>query len=104
MLALQMINKDEQESLANKSVPESGIVYKQMMLGQIRLVANRKQIPTFVIGSSNDRIISKGHNKFAVRKTNATFKEYLNHGHWIIEENGVDLLAADIVNWLNSLS
>lgn len=103
-LALQMMSPNEKERVANSLVPESGTVYRQMMLGQIRLSTNFQNIPTLVIGSKQDRIISKGLNKTTVKKLNADFKEHNNHGHWIIEEEGIEQVTDDILTWLNSIS
>jgi len=99
-LALQMLPKEEQERIAQSLVPESGIVYRQMMLGQIQLKQNSNPIPTLVIGSSNDRIISRRLNKITVQRTKADYKEYPMHGHWIIEEPGVEHMIDDIATWL----
>jgi hypothetical protein len=57
------MKQDDKDRIANSLVPESGIVYRQMMLGQIRLSSNYQKIPTLVIGARQDRIISKGLNK-----------------------------------------
>lgn len=57
-----------------------------------------------MIGSKQDRIISKGLNETTVKKLEADFKEYDNHGHWIIEEEGIEKITDDIINWLNITS
>jgi len=103
-LALQKMNPNEMDMVANSLVPESGTVYRQMMLGQIRLSPNFQNIPTLVIGSRQDRIISKGLNKTTIKKLNADYREYSNHGHWIIEEEGIEEVTKDILNWLDSIS
>jgi pimeloyl-ACP methyl ester carboxylesterase len=103
-LALQMLNQPDKERIANSLVPESGKVYRQMMLGQISLSKDYKKIPTLVIGSSQDRIISKGLNKKTVKKLDANYKEYNKHGHWIIEEEGIEQVTKDILNWLDNIS
>lgn len=102
-LALQMMNKDVKDRIANSLVHESGTVYRQMMLGQIRLSPEYKRIPTLVIGSKKDRIISGRLNKITVKKLNADYKEYSDHGHWIIEEEGIEEVTNDIIDWLNKL-
>jgi pimeloyl-ACP methyl ester carboxylesterase len=102
-LALQMLNQPDKDRIANSLVPESGKVYRQMMLGQIRLSKDYQPIPTFVVGSGRDRIISKRLNKKTVKKLNADYKEYDNHGHWIIEEKGIEQVVNDILDWLNNI-
>jgi pimeloyl-ACP methyl ester carboxylesterase len=103
-LALQMLNQPDKDRIANSLVPESGKVYRQMMLGQIRLSKDYQRIPTLVVGSSHDRIISKRLNTKTVKKLNAKYKEYDSHGHWIIEEEGIKQVINDILNWLDSIS
>lgn len=103
-LALQKMTQNERDRVGNSLVPESGTVYRQMMLGQIRLSPDFQNIPTLVIGSGQDRIISKGLNKTTFKKLNADYKEYDNHGHWIIEEEGIEQVANDILNWLDRIS
>lgn len=103
-LALQKMNPAEKDRVANSLIPESGTVYRELMFGQIRLSPDFRNIPTLVIGSAEDRIISKGHNKITVKKLNADYKEYNNHAHWIIEEDGIEHVTNDILNWLDNIS
>lgn len=103
-LALQKMNPEQKDRVADSLIPESGTVYRQMMLGQIRLSKENQPIPTFVVGSGRDRIISKRLNKITVKKMNASYKEYDNHGHWIIEEKGIEQVVRDILDWLNNIS
>jgi pimeloyl-ACP methyl ester carboxylesterase len=103
-IALQKLNEPDKNRIANNLIPESGKVYRQMMLGQIRLSNDYKKIPTLVVGSGHDRIISKALNTKTVKKLNADYKEYEKHGHWIIEEEGIEQVTKDILNWLDNMS
>jgi pimeloyl-ACP methyl ester carboxylesterase len=102
-LALQKIAPDEQDSIANGLIHESGIVYKEMMLGKISLSKNRKALPTLVVGSDDDRIISKSLIRTTVKKTNGELKQYANHGHWLIGEPGLERVTAGILEWLDDV-
>jgi hypothetical protein len=35
-------------------------------------------------------------------RVGGAFREYANHGHWLIEEPGYPQLASDVATWLNN--
>lgn len=99
-LALQKLEATEKDRVAASLIRESGIVYREMMLGQVRLEGPFPAVPTLVIGAMEDRIIARGMHRTTARKTNGRLKEYAGHGHWIIAEPGVERVVEDVVEWL----
>lgn len=64
--------------------------------------------PVFTVAASHDRIVTARSVRITARKLSGnnpanTFREYPQHGHWVIGEPGWEAIAADIHNWLESL-
>ncbi|MFN0213229.1 MAG: alpha/beta hydrolase [Saprospiraceae bacterium] len=102
-IAFNAMPEADAKRLALKVIPESGIVYRQMLLGAIRLDSAKHPCPALCIGAGQDRIISKGLYQYTAKSTNATLLEYPKHGHFIMEEPGAEKVAGDILAWLRSL-
>ena len=65
-------------------------------------------VPTLTIGAGRDRAQSPKAvecvaDKFARSPVPGKFLEYPEHGHWIIDEPGLDAVASDILDWFDEV-
>lgn len=65
------------------------------------------RIPTLTIGAGKDRAQSPKAveaiaEKFSRSPVPGDFLIYPEHGHWIIDEPGLDLIVTDILDWIES--
>lgn len=57
--------------------------------------------PVLMIGGGQDRLITATTvRRIAGRYPQATYKEYTQHGHWLIGEPGWQVIANDVLNWM----
>jgi len=83
---------------------DSGSVYADLMQPP-PVEEGRVRIPTLTIGAARDRATVIGSVRKVARKyqgaaVRGDYLEYPDHGHWIVDEPGTDLVTADIVTWL----
>jgi pimeloyl-ACP methyl ester carboxylesterase len=100
-LALNCVpDETDRERIHGTLNRESGIVYRQMMLGRIRVDASKVRCPVLVVGGDRDRIISLGLLRGTARHYGVDANVYEGHGHWLPEEPGWDAIAARMLRWL----
>src|SRR5262249_57281266 len=59
VLALNKVPPGQRPPIHARLTPESGKVYRSAMLGTVRVRASRVQLPVFVAGGADDRILSQ---------------------------------------------
>ncbi|MFN0035321.1 MAG: alpha/beta hydrolase [Saprospiraceae bacterium] len=102
-VALNAMPEEDAKRVAKKVLHESGIVYRQMLFGAIRLKSEGLPCPVLCIAAGKDRIVSMGLNRYTARRTRATLLEYPESGHFIIEEPGSEKAKNDLLAWLQTL-
>ncbi len=100
VLALNRVPEEDRPAIHAHLTEESGKVYRSMMLGTIRVKAAKVQIPVFVAGGAQDRIISPRLVRTTARHYGVEPRLYDEHGHWILEEPGWEHVADDVLTWL----
>jgi len=105
---MHLLPENERKPLYDKFVYESGRAACEIGFwfldpkGAAKVDENKVNCPVLVIAGSEDRItpasvVKKVANKY---KTVATYKEFENHAHWIILENGWQNVAALASDWI----
>lgn len=87
---------------------DSGRVYGDLQDGW-EVDEGLVKIPTLTIAGGRDRTclpdaVRKVGEKYARSPVAGDFIDYPEHGHWIVDEPGTDIVIADILNWLDSKS
>ncbi len=98
----------EQKAIYNKLVYESGRALYQLGLWFLdstkSSAVDREKVkcPVLVISGKDDRIVPASVVKQVAIKYGdlADYREYENHAHWLIDEQGWEDIADDIDNWL----
>jgi len=99
---------EEQEQLYGKFVYESGRAAYEIGFwlldtqGATKVDESKISCPLLIIAGGEDRItpasvVSKVREKY---KAVCTYKEYPDHGHWVLGEPGWESIAQDIAEWL----
>jgi pimeloyl-ACP methyl ester carboxylesterase len=101
-LVLHCVPEIERAALVASFVPESGLVYRQMVFGQIKVAPERVHCPVLCIGGMEDRIVSRRLVRGTARHLGAKLREYPGRGHWLIAEPGWKDLANDVLDWIES--
>ncbi|HEY9843540.1 MAG: alpha/beta hydrolase [Candidatus Sericytochromatia bacterium] len=101
-VAFNRLPAAEQERLVQDLVHESGIVYRQLMAGQIHIDSERIQCPILCVAGKHDHIVSAGHNRLTSRVCKAELREFDRHGHWLLDEPGWQDTASEINDWVRT--
>jgi pimeloyl-ACP methyl ester carboxylesterase len=102
VLALNRMPQDQRGAIHERLTPESGKVYRDMMLGAVRINAARVTVPVLVMGGSEDRIVSPALVRSTAHHFGVEPRLYEGRGHWIIQEPGWEELVDEVHEWLVS--
>lgn len=99
-IALNCVPKEERAEIHAGLVHESGIAYREMIFGSVRVDPAKVRVPVLVVGGLRDRIVSRKLLEFTARRYGADLRTYPNNGHWLLQEPGWEAIAADVAAWL----
>jgi len=102
VLALNRVPDADRPAIHAHLTHESGKVYRAMMLGTVRVKAADVDVPVFVGGGADDRIVSRRLVRKTARHYAVEPRMYADHGHWIIGEPGWERVADDVLAWLEA--
>ena len=100
VLALNKVPTDRRPAIHAHLTPESGKVYRALMMGSVRVDASKVRVPVFVAGGTDDRIISTKLVRKTARHYGVEAKIYPDHGHWLVDEPGTERIMDDVTDWL----
>jgi len=107
---MHLLSPEEQRAAYDRFVYESGRAAFEIgfwlldMRKANRVDAEKITCPVLVVGGKQDRITPASVvRKIAARYAGATYKEYPDHAHWVLAEQGWQDIAAFIADWLGSL-
>jgi alpha-beta hydrolase superfamily lysophospholipase len=101
-LVLHGVPETERGGLLASFVRESGLAYRQLVFGQIRVAPERVRCPVLCIGGTEDRIVSRRLVRGTARHLRAELREYQGRGHWLVGEPGWKDIANEIIDWIES--
>ena len=108
---MHLLPEKDQKVIYDKLVYESGKVAAEIGFwyldpnGAARVDESKVTCPVLVISGAEDRItpasvVQKVADKY---KAVSTYKEFKNHAHWVISEDGWEEIAAFISDWIDGL-
>ena len=100
---LNRVPEADRRRIYDGLVPESGLVFRQLTIGTMRVDASRVRCPLLCIRGIDDRVISARLMRGTAKRYAADLKEYDRHGHWLFQEPGWEVPAGDILAWLERL-
>jgi pimeloyl-ACP methyl ester carboxylesterase len=106
---LHLLPPNQQRQVYDKMIYESGRAAFELGFwlfdtrGASRVDESKVRAPVLIIGGAQDRItpvsvVRKVAEKYGDR---ATYKEFRNHAHWVVEEPGWEDIADYVARWLN---
>ena len=107
---MRLLPPQDQKSIYEKLVWESGRVVSEVGLwfldptGASRVDETKVTCPVLIVSGSKDRMTPAAVMRKIYEKYHqvATYKEFDNHGHWIIGEQGWEEIADFICDWLTN--
>lgn len=99
-IVLNAVPPEYHAAIHGSLVHESGRVYRQMMIGAVKVDAGKIRCPVLVMAAAQDRIISVALARSTAEKYGAEWKLYENHAHLFFAEPGWQQVAADMAGWL----
>lgn len=108
---LQLLTPEEQKEIFDKFVYESGRAASEIGFWPLdpkkaaKVDESKITCPVLVIAGAQDRmtpasVVRKVADKY---RTVSTYKEFINHAHWVVSEPGWEDVAQYAYNWLNKM-
>jgi len=101
-LALNKMPEAQRPAVHAHLAHESGKVYRDLMLGSVKIDARKVRVPVYVAGGTEDRIIATGLTKRTARHYGVEPRMHEGRGHWIIGEPGWESFVDDVATWLDA--
>ncbi|MGV7223681.1 MAG: alpha/beta hydrolase, partial [Nitrospinales bacterium] len=109
---MHLLPQENQKAIYDKFVYESGRAAAEIGFwyldsnGAAKVNDDHITCPVLVISGTEDRItpasvVHKVANKY---KTVSTYKEFKNHAHWVIGEDGWEEITVFISDWIDGIS
>lgn len=102
--SLNRIPEAEQMTLAERFVPDSGRVARQLSFRGLDINPARVRVPVLVISATEDRFFPPRVGASVAARYGAEHRVYEEHAHFIVREPGGDSVAADIARWIQAIS
>lgn len=99
-LFLDRLPPEERDRVFSRIDPESGRAARELALGAIAIDARRVRCPVLSIGAGGDHFLPPRIARAIARKYRCEYREYGEHGHYIIGEPGWERVADDVAAWL----
>lgn len=100
---LNRVPQPARSRIYNGLVHESGVAFRQILQGVVRVPASAVRVPLRAVGANDDRIIVPGLARRIAAYYSAAFDAREGHGHWLIEEPGWQDIARDAADWLDTV-
>jgi pimeloyl-ACP methyl ester carboxylesterase len=99
-LFLGRLPATERERVFEHIQPESGRAARELALGRMAIDSKRVICPMLSIGAADDRFLPPHIAQAIATKYGCEYREYAEHGHYIIGERGWERVADDVTAWL----
>ncbi len=100
--SLNRIPKAEQMALAERFVPDSGRVARELSFGGLSIDPTQVRVPVLVISSTEDRFFPPRVGASVAARYGAEHRVYEEHAHFIVREPGGEAVATDISRWIRA--
>jgi pimeloyl-ACP methyl ester carboxylesterase len=103
-LVLHDLPAAEREALSAGFVPESGLAYREMLFGKVRVKGKSVACPVLVVNGGADRLVPPSVGGEIARKYRAELTIIPGHGHWLIAGSLIGSAAIPVLRWIEGLS
>ncbi|HET7456872.1 MAG TPA: alpha/beta fold hydrolase [Gemmatimonadaceae bacterium] len=91
----------ERAGLYARMVPESGRVGLELSLGMVSVDDRRVTRPVLVCAAADDRLVPARVARRLAKKYDAPYREFADHGHFLVYEPNWEGPATEIAHWLD---
>jgi pimeloyl-ACP methyl ester carboxylesterase len=99
-LGFAPVDKEHHLGVLRPMVPDSSHLIKEFFSRTVEVSHARSRYPVLIIAAGEDRVVPVVSLREVAQRVGADFKEYSEHGHGIIGEEGGQEIARDIHRWI----
>ena len=99
-LFLHRIPLKERGRVFERIHPESGRAARELAVGTMAIDARRVRCPVLSVGAGDDHFLPPRIARAIANKYRCDYREYAEHGHYIIGEPGWQQVADDVAAWI----
>ena len=99
-IGLAAAKKGQNPEILRSMIPDSSHLIKEFFSRRVEVNPTRSRSPVLVISAREDRVVASSSLREMAQRLGADFKEYAEHGHWIIGEEGGQGIVRDIHRWV----
>ncbi len=100
---MNCMTSGEADAVYGKLVPESGVAFRQLMFGSMRIRPAGVRCPVLCVAGREDRTVAPAQIRSAARRFDGDLREYVGHGHLLIHERGWERIADDVIAWVRTI-
>ncbi|MGH7632459.1 MAG: hypothetical protein ACRENC_01920, partial [Gemmatimonadaceae bacterium] len=100
-LVFNRMPRERHAALLARFVPDSGRVGRELTLGTVAVDERRVRCPVASIAATEDQFVVPRVARALAQKYRGAYREFEDHGHYIIAEPGWELMAEEIESWLS---
>lgn len=97
---LASLPESKHADILKRMVPESGHLISEFFNRRAEVDPRRIRFPVLVVGGSEDRVVPVASLREMAQRLGGDLKEYPDHGHWMMEEEGGEKIVRDIHRWI----
>jgi pimeloyl-ACP methyl ester carboxylesterase len=103
-IALNRMPANERPAFHRTLVHESGKVYREMIFGTFKVDFSKIRCPVMVAGGREDRIVAPDVVEWTAKQLGVSARIYEDHAHWLLAEPGWERIAAEVSEFLATVS
>jgi len=96
---LTPLSENLQSTLSRQTAPESSALVREFLMPRASLDARPLSCPILALGGSDDNITPAATTNRVAKWLGGEFREYPRQGHWLIEQDGENIVR-DIHRWI----
>jgi alpha-beta hydrolase superfamily lysophospholipase len=102
-ITLGNVAPEKHDNILNTFVPDSGVAFRDMVLGKIRVRRDDISCPLLAVFGDADLLVPPAQMRATARKLGATIHEHPGSGHAIFEEPNGPKIVGRIIAWCQGI-
>ena len=99
-LWLASVPEGERPGILRRMVPDSSVLVREFFDRREAFHPERIHCPVLVVGGKEDKVVPIALLREMALSLGGDFKEYPNHGHWMLGEGGGEVIVRGIHRWV----
>lgn len=97
---LASLPESRQPDIVKRMVPESSRLISEFFNRRVEIDPKGVRCPVLLVCGNEDRVVSVASMRRLAQWLSADLVEYANHGHWMVGEEGGEIIVREIHRWL----